>query len=233
MRFNSNYQADPNALLNKVSDFLDEKGFSPSLIGIRRGPKRIEYTNNFGEEHPNRHQISIFINPEPYDERGGYEIFRCVILLLDDHTHTHSTSTLPLLNLIAYTRFSDYEYLITELAGVLHEVFPIVLMNDADSDDASGNEAITPNEVPLTPNLADSEQSSFEYSTDKDAPVNKDPIAAYPIHVEDPTDQRILEIVQKEPKITDAELGLKIGNMSRQNVNRRRTTLAKMGYKVR
>ncbi len=48
----------------------------------------------------------------------------------------------------------------------------------------------------------------------------------------DPTDNRILEIATKNPKITDEEIGQQI-NMARQNVNRRRKKLEGIGYRVR
>jgi len=50
--------------------------------------------------------------------------------------------------------------------------------------------------------------------------------------IEDPTDQRIWDIVQQDPSITDTALGQKLG-IKRQNANARRRALEKMGYKVR
>ncbi len=51
--------------------------------------------------------------------------------------------------------------------------------------------------------------------------------------VEDPTDQRILQLVTDDPDLTDVEISQIVGNMNRQAVNTRRRALQKMGYKVR
>ncbi len=50
--------------------------------------------------------------------------------------------------------------------------------------------------------------------------------------IEDPTDQRIWDWIQENPKITDAQLGARL-NLRRQAVNVRRRALEKMGYPVR
>jgi Winged helix-turn-helix DNA-binding len=51
--------------------------------------------------------------------------------------------------------------------------------------------------------------------------------------VDDPTDQRILEWVTQDPKLTDTEIGQRLGGRSRAMVNARRRALEKAGYKVR
>jgi hypothetical protein len=48
----------------------------------------------------------------------------------------------------------------------------------------------------------------------------------------DPIDQRILELVTVEPRLTDEEVGNRIG-LSRGRVNERRRRLEELGYKVR
>jgi len=50
--------------------------------------------------------------------------------------------------------------------------------------------------------------------------------------IEDPTDRRIWDWIQDDPMITDGELAARAG-LSRQAVNARRRSLAKMGYPVR
>jgi hypothetical protein len=50
--------------------------------------------------------------------------------------------------------------------------------------------------------------------------------------ITDPTDQRIIDIVRKDPSISDQEIGGQV-KLSRQAVNKRRNGLEKMGYKVR
>jgi predicted transcriptional regulator len=47
--------------------------------------------------------------------------------------------------------------------------------------------------------------------------------------IEDPTDRRIWELIEKDPSLIDRDIGQKFG-LSRQTVNRRRGTLIKMGY---
>jgi len=51
--------------------------------------------------------------------------------------------------------------------------------------------------------------------------------------IEDPTDQRIWELIKEDLSITDTALAQKLGNIGRQSVNTRRRSLEKMGYKVR
>jgi hypothetical protein len=51
--------------------------------------------------------------------------------------------------------------------------------------------------------------------------------------IEDPTDKRLWEYIKDDPTIDDIALAQKMGNLDRQNVNRRRKTLEKMGYQVR
>jgi hypothetical protein len=53
-----------------------------------------------------------------------------------------------------------------------------------------------------------------------------------PQPVTDPTDQRILDLVRKDPDLRDADIGRQL-NLSRQAVNKRRRQLQRMGYKVR
>jgi hypothetical protein len=53
-----------------------------------------------------------------------------------------------------------------------------------------------------------------------------------PLPIEDPTDQRILDIVTKDPDITDDKLGAQL-NIGRQAANTRRKRVEAMGYKVR
>jgi hypothetical protein len=48
----------------------------------------------------------------------------------------------------------------------------------------------------------------------------------------DPIDQRILELVTKDPRLTDLEIGELIG-LSRSRVNERRRRLAELGYRIR
>jgi hypothetical protein len=48
----------------------------------------------------------------------------------------------------------------------------------------------------------------------------------------DPIDQKILELVTVEPRLTDEEVGNRIG-LSRGRVNERRRRLEELGYKVR
>ena len=50
--------------------------------------------------------------------------------------------------------------------------------------------------------------------------------------VTDPTDQKILELVSKNPTLTDYAIGMEL-NISRQAVNERRRKLQAMGYTVR
>lgn len=50
--------------------------------------------------------------------------------------------------------------------------------------------------------------------------------------VTDPTDRRILEMVRKDPDLTDQAIGQQIG-LSRQAVNARRRKLRAMGFRVR
>jgi hypothetical protein len=49
---------------------------------------------------------------------------------------------------------------------------------------------------------------------------------------EDPTDARIMKLINKDIKITDMQIAQKIGG-SRQSINNRRRALEKAGYKVR
>jgi hypothetical protein len=50
--------------------------------------------------------------------------------------------------------------------------------------------------------------------------------------IEDPTDQRIWDWMRKDPTLTDVVLGARLG-LTRQALNARRRSLAKMGYPVR
>jgi DNA-binding MarR family transcriptional regulator len=50
--------------------------------------------------------------------------------------------------------------------------------------------------------------------------------------IEDPTDKRIMELIDKNPSITDSKIAARL-DITRQAVNARRTSLKKMGYRVR
>jgi hypothetical protein len=70
-----------------------------------------------------------------------------------------------------------------------------------------------------------SSEKQEETSTMASRKVNPQP-------VNDPIDKKILELIEKDPELTDKEIGQNLG-LSRQSVNARRRALKKMGHKVR
>lgn len=133
-RFEATYPVAHGTLLAKVTLFLAEKGYPPSLVNARHTSHRIEYTQS-----ADQHRIVLYFNPkirkrEPY---GGYEVLGCAILGWDNgHSQSESTKPAsPMTNVVVLSRHPDYDRLVSELGESLSQAFRQIV-NDSESDEA-------------------------------------------------------------------------------------------------
>jgi len=220
-RFEATYPITHKTLLAKVTLFLTEKGYPPSLVAARFTAHRIEYT-----QLPGQHHISLVFNPEisPDEPQGGYVVFECDILGWDSgHSESGSGKPVnPTANIVALSRHSGYDNLVSELEKSLKQTFAQTAIAGVSAGPEKG--------VPLqAEGLSESET---QQPAAKSESVEKQHDDTHLPPVTDEMDQRILAIVEREPYLTDEEVGAKVG-LTRTRVNPRRKGLERMGYKVR